>query len=377
MPLEVTQNKSILFIIYQTGVKGNGGVQSVTNVIQELASKHTVYVLTQSNSNFNLKWENAGATVVVKREKKNKLYNLVFRNLYVFFLLKRINVSTVHCNDIQSLMASFLGVKLSFKKLIFNKRAVKPEGATYPRSWNIVLPFVDHVIVLSKDMMHRVVKHFPVVKDKISYTYSIVDFNKFKPLDKNQLKEKLNLPSNKLIFGIVGRFEHIKQQDLFIEKCVATLPLEIKQKVMFYLIGDFEPVTNAYAKKCQDLVHANQLESLVQLLPYQARVEEWYNVFDWSLVVSDREGLARCMIESLSCGVPVISFDVSSAKEILEEARCGIVVKANDFNKFKNIIIEAVNNQFPYTEFKEKAVPLTRKLLSLENVVKQYEAHYN
>ena len=37
------------------------------------------------------------------------------------------------------------------------------------------------------------------------------------------------------------------------------------------------------------------------------------------------------MIESLACGTPVISFDVTSAREVLEQYDCGRVVEQGNY----------------------------------------------
>lgn len=370
-----TENKkSILFVIYQLAAKGNGGVQSITNIITELSHNYNIVVLTQSVTSFNQVWLDAGAEVIVKEEKRKGLLNIISRNMYVFFLLKKIKVTTVHCNDIQSLMTSFLGVKLSFKKLIFNKRGVKPENDKYPFSWNVALSCVDHVIVLSKDMMNRVIAHFPTLKNRISYSYSIVDFNRFKPMYKTDVRKKLGVVEDKLVVGIIGRFEPLKQQLKFIKETINLLPKETKAKTIFYMIGDFDPDKNEYSKACQQEVVVNNLEEVVKLLPFQTNVEDWYNAFDYTLVVSIREGLSRSMIESLSCGTPVISFDISSAREILEEGDCGIVV--HDFDEFKSLIVTISEENIGNIVFKDKALLTTRELLSLEKVVKQYSKHY-
>lgn len=370
-------SKSVLFVVYQLAAKGNGGVQSITNIITELSPFHKVIVLTQSTTNFNDVWAKAGAEVIVKEESRGGLLNIIFRNIYVFFLLKKINVSTVHCNDIQSLMTSFFGVKLSFKKLIFNKRGVKPENDKYPVSWNIILWFVDHVIVLSKDMMDRVVTHFPALKHKISYSYSIVDFNRFRPKLKTEIRNQLEVPVDKIVFGIVARFEPLKQQLRFIKETVSLLPEEVKSKAMFYMIGDFDPINNNYSRACKELVLINQLERIVKLLPFTPAVEDWYNVFDYTLVVSTREGLSRSMIESLSCGTPVLSFDISSAKEIIEERSCGLVIPRNNFKLLRNEIIQLVQSKKEYKGIKDVSINQAKELFSVEKVVKEYIRFYN
>lgn len=66
---------------------------------------------------------------------------------------------------------------------------------------------------------------------------------------------------------------------------------------------------------------------------YSSHVRDWYVAADVVVVPTRKEGLARCMIESLACATPVISFDVCSAREILENNGCGLVSRQGDYEQ--------------------------------------------
>ena len=60
-------------------------------------------------------------------------------------------------------------------------------------------------------------------------------------------------------------------------------------------------------------------------------------------MTSAREGLARAMIEALSSGTPVVSFDVCSARAVLGEG-CGVVVEAQDFEGLARVLSELIDD---------------------------------
>ncbi len=367
--------KSVLFVIYQTGIKGNGGVQSVTNIIKEIAPQNNIYILTQMETDFNTIWANAGARVIYRKPNKSHYINILLHNIYLFFLLRKLKVSIVHCNDIQSLVCSFLGSYSS--KLIFNMRAVKGPKETYTKTWSFVLNYVDHIIVLSKDMMLRVIDHFPVVKNKISFSYSIIDFNKFKKKDlPTDFFIKNGLDPRRNYIGVVGRFQEDKQQNLFLKNCVAKLDKDFRNQNHFLLIGDFNPKENSFAKECLDIIKNEHLSENVTVIDFQDFIEYWYNLFTITIVPSKAEGLARCMIESLSCETPVVSFDVSSAKEILEDGNCGKVIPQNDFEKMNEVIINLVLSTDELEKMAYNGRELMKSKFSTESVVKEYIKYY-
>jgi glycosyltransferase involved in cell wall biosynthesis len=88
----------------------------------------------------------------------------------------------------------------------------------------------------------------------------------------------------------------------------------------------FRVLQSGYARRCLETVRRLGLEEHARFHGFSDRVTEWYQACHIVLLASRREGLARCMIESLACGTPVVSFDACSAREVLEEHDCGRVV---------------------------------------------------
>lgn len=375
MSSSTANKKSVLFVIYQTGVKGNGGVQSITNIIKEISADNSIYILTQMQTEFNIIWEKAGAKVIYRKPNKIHHLNILLHNLFLFFLLRKLKVNIVHCNDIQSLVCSFAG---SFnKKMIFNMRAVKGPSDTYSRTWAFVLKYVDHTIVLSRDMMNRVQSHFPIVENKISYSYSVIDFDKFKSSKlEDDFYHKNNLNPDVNYIGVVGRFEDDKQQNLFLSKCVTKFDSEFRSKNHMLLIGDFKPSENPFAQECLEIIENNELEKFVTIINFQNNIQDWYNLFEVTVVPSKVEGLARCMIESLSCGTPVVSFDVSSSKEILLDNGCGVVVEQNDFEKLYKELDDLMCDDSKRLAYADKAEQTSRRLFCLKEVVQAYLDKY-
>ena len=55
-----------------------------------------------------------------------------------------------------------------------------------------------------------------------------------------------------------------------------------------------------------------------------------FKALDAIVIGSRNEGLARAMIEGMACGVPVVSFSVCSAREMLDDTAAGEVVLNGD-----------------------------------------------
>lgn len=370
----------VLFVIYQTGVKGNGGVQSVTKIIEGLSNDFETHVFTQLETPFNALWSKVGGVIsLLQLPDRNPLLKVIYyiiNNLKTFTYCLFNNIKVVHCNDIIALVNTCAGARLAGCRVIYNVRAVKPPGDPYSILWKFGLPFVNHTIVLSDDMSKRLVDHHPSLKNKISFEYSVVDFDLFKPIeDKKRLREKLELPLEDILIGIVGRFEKVKQQAEFIEYSFKNISKK-HPNVKLVLIGDFNPKVNHIALDCEDIVRKNSLEEKVLFFDFKQNIGEWYAAFDITVVASTEEGLARCMIESMSCGVPVVSFDVSSAREILENHQCGYVAELNDFNTLSEYIEFLIKDEEIRVALGIKSSVKAREIFNKNKVLNTYKNLY-
>ncbi|MEM7380597.1 MAG: glycosyltransferase family 4 protein, partial [Bacteroidota bacterium] len=95
-----------------------------------------------------------------------------------------------------------------------------------------------------------------------------------------------------------------------------------------------------------------------------------------TVVPTRREGLARCMIESLACGTPVVSFDVTSAREILEGYDCGVVIPQGRYKEMADAILRLLGDIQRYEVLSENGSKLASELFAVRQVINIYESIY-
>lgn len=381
------QQNRIIFFITQRG-KGNGGVESITYVIEKM-NIFLPTVITNMDLPVNERWRNAGAEVTywssftinspIKLPLLKHIYQLglwLLNNIRAYRTIRQLDSKVVHFNDIVALMFSGLGAKLAGAKVVFNIRDTKVEG--YNLKWKLHCFLSDKIIVLSKEMKKIVSFNLGINQksNKVSYIYSIVDCERFFPpsnFQKNILKSQLNISQDKIAIGYIASINSKKNQlDLIYnyKKLISNLP-----NSKLYLIGSFEPSINSYAESCQTAVQELKLENYISFVGYTSSIPDWYKAMDITIIVSHREGLARCMIESLACGVPVISFSVCSAKEILSEYNCGKVVPQGDYEQLFQAVTETLKNTDLYYRFQKNGLAVVNELFNQTNT-NYYEKIY-
>ncbi|MBA2851395.1 glycosyltransferase involved in cell wall biosynthesis [Methanococcus maripaludis] len=162
-----------------------------------------------------------------------------------------------------------------------------------------------------------------------------VDIDKFKPVNKEYVKKLKNISSNFLIC-YVGSLIKIKRVDRLIK---ISNELSKDYNIDLLIIGDGP--------------ERNNLENLVSTLGMKnvkfqgavpnEEIPEYISMSDVLALTSESEGLPTVLVESMSCGVPVITLDVGGVKDIVKNGINGFVV--NDKEEFKEKLIKYIENE--------------------------------
>ena len=372
----------VLFVVTQSGARANGGVESITQVIERLRGVRPL-VVTQAETAFNRRWREARARVSVWPMPSLGVASLVKNNLRAFRLVRAAGCRVVHCNDIHALWQTAFGARLAGAAVVFNVRNVKPEGAAYGRRWRLARRLSTRQLVLSKEMCEALARRLGVgekgaARARLQHIYSAVDTNKFSPVDgarRAALREKLGIGPDCFAVGVVAAFEPRKGQLEFIRESVPRLLRQVP-RARVYFVGDFDVERSAYARLCLEEAGKAGVAERVSFVGYAEGVSEWFRALDVVAVPSRNEGLARCMIEAVACGAPVVSFEVCSAREILERRDCGVVVPSGNQEAFAQALARLASDEGERTRLGARGAAAARELFDPAEVVRAYERLY-
>lgn len=377
------QKQPIIFFITQTR-PGNGGVESITFVIESLKDFVPI-IITNMELPINQRWRDSGAEVqywplfTIFSPMKFPILKLIyklglwfFNNFRSYREVRQLNCKVVHFNDIQGITIGGLGAKLAGASIIFNIRDTKIDKNLYNLkhiNWIIASRLSDKIVVLSKEMRSVWSKTLRLKnKNKITYIYSTINTKLFQPVsadEKKAIRKKLGIPLNTIAIGYIASVTPKKNQLNLINNGARLLKQSLPE-ARLYLVGSFNS-GNIYAQDCQKALCKEGVNNVVSLVGHSSSVQEWYQAMDVNIVVSVREGLARCMIESLACGIPVVSFPVCSAQEILLEYNCGMVVEMENYSQLIHGLVRILNDQDLYSMYRKNSFTIASKLFTLNN----------
>ncbi|MCE3295898.1 MAG: hypothetical protein K0R65_1612 [Crocinitomicaceae bacterium] len=184
--------------------------------------------------------------------------------------------------------------------------------------WSCPLPF------LAKQV--ETMTRFP--KERIRIIPSGIDLNALSISDSQaEAREKLELPANMFLFGLIGRFDPQKGQLLLLEAAMKA------QNTDFGIVFLGEPTKNegaAYYRELQGFITQNQLEKRVFIRGFRKDIATFYRAIDWFVMASKAETFGMVTIEAMACGTPTLGSNAGGTPEILEHGKLGALFQTLD-----------------------------------------------
>jgi len=365
----------VLFVILQSGPLANGGLQSIGEVMVRLRN-HRPIVLTNVDSIVSRSWRDAGIDVKIVREEASKGFKrnpvgtvLTYRRFRraVADIIASTGARLVHANDPLSFQLSVIAAKRSGTRIVLNLRDTLDPWRRPPRlKFRTIFGAADHVFYLSHDMAERWRQIAGNAMHACSITYSIVDPKRFPP-------SPIPDPEKPVVL-VAGAFCPKKGQLPFIRYVVPSLAA---RGIETWFAGDFKPEMDAYAEECAEAAAPNA--DYVRFLGYRADLANIIAQASVIAVPSRHEGLMRGMIEAMSCGRPVVSYDVCSAREVLLEISggAGAVVERGYYLAMADALIHYVTNRSAQAKAGAAGSATARVLFDPWTVVRKYEQIYD
>ena len=164
-----------------------------------------------------------------------------------------------------------------------------------------------------------------------------VDTDEFSPEPKSSARSTLGIQHNGKIVVSCGRLRQIKGWDLALQAFQIAQKSLPNMKLIF--VGDGEDKSALKA-----MSHKLRISDSVEVTGAVAssQVVRYLNAADLFVVSSHREGWSLAMLEALACGKPIVSTDVSGARQMIKDGQNGYVIPDRDPNKFADGMIRAM-----------------------------------
>jgi glycosyltransferase involved in cell wall biosynthesis len=173
--------------------------------------------------------------------------------------------------------------------------------------------------------------------------YPPYDANRFYPnrygdskdVTKN-LRESLNLPTDRLIIGSVGRLQSWKGFETIIN-AISVLHQE-RRDLHCLLVGakhEFEP---QYEDRLRAIINRLGIQDRVTLVGAQRDVKSWMSAMDVFVHAAEREPFGIVVTEAMALGLPVIASIPGGPEEVITHGVDGLLVTSNSVEELAQAI---------------------------------------
>jgi len=172
-------------------------------------------------------------------------------------------------------------------------------------------------VVTVSEALKREAQALGIESGRISVLRNGVDLERFRPLDRPTIRERLSLAGP--VWLAVGNLVELKGVHV-------TLGALAKAPDAVLLIAGEGPE----AARLRQLASEWGVEARVRFLGNvaHAQLPEYYNAADVLMLASSREGMPNVVLESLACGTPVVVAPFAGAAELIKTPEAGGIADA-------------------------------------------------
>lgn len=204
-----------------------------------------------------------------------------------------------------------------------------------------------------------------------------LDTKFWKPISKKKSKQFFRIPEKTRVIGFssLGKDNHfLKGKDLFSSAINKIKPTN--QKLAVLSIGD-----------SNNLIGINDNIETFKFPRFENNnnLKKFYNALDLIVVPSRMEAFGQVASEALSCGIPVVSFNIGGLKDIVIHKKNGYLAKSfdsndlakgieyilnlrkNNYKKISTNSIKISKNKFSYNIIGNEYLKLYKKILKENN----------
>jgi len=299
---------------------------------------------------------------------------IIILTAYFYILFKRLKFDIIHAYFL--FFPGYLGTKLGnlFKKPIVVTAMGSDVNVLYSKSIYgktfkpsaiekimITLEKADLIIGKSNYLKKRII-NLGISENKVVVVNNGVCKDKFHLFDtsgavlKGKKKTVLyvgNLYAEKGLEQLLGAVEILSRK---------------RNDVSLVVIGD-----GPFRKELLKLIERLQLKKFVRMegQKYHEEIPKWINMSDVVCLPSYNEGFPNVLLESISCGRPVVASNVGGIPEIIDDSGLGILVPPKDTEKLAWALDEALDR-----EWDRKMIAKSGARFYWENILPKFDELY-
>jgi glycosyltransferase involved in cell wall biosynthesis len=198
----------------------------------------------------------------------------------------------------------------------------------------------DSMIVVTKQDIQKGLKYHIGQPTQYHLIRSAIPLDEFNPdmYKKEQIRAELGIPANAPVLGNVGRFSPQKNPLDWV--LVAGIVAKEMPECYFLLVGDGPLKTEVI-----EAITNEGITNRVILTGLRRDAAKMMSAMDIFLLTSLWEGLPRVIPQAMCMGIPVVSYQIDGALEVIEQGINGFIFPTGDVKSVANTCIELLRDE--------------------------------
>jgi len=242
-----------------------------------------------------------------------------------FAILRNANVKILQTSDTKDLNFAAL-VKRFSKDTIKLIHVQHMQTGIKKKSFlhKFIFSKIDIWISPLKMLAEQTLEKTTITKNQIQIIPHCLNTGKFYKRIENA-REKLNVPKDVFVYGIIGRIDRQKRQDYAVK---AFSKIKNREQSMLLFVGDAtKNENNNFYNELLKLSKELEIEDRIIFRNFMEDVETAYSAIDCFILTTPTETYGMVTLEAMASRVPVIGSDSGGTVEILDNGKCGLLYK--------------------------------------------------
>ena len=228
---------------------------------------------------------------------------------------------------------------------------------------------VDQVLTVSSKLSERMSREIGFPLNRIRTIRNGVDLSRFHPRSKFEACRRLDLDTERVVIGTVGRLVPVKNQALLLDATAILVRRGLP--VVTVLVGN-GPLRHELESQAERL----GIVPCVRFLGERADVEHVMAAFDVFALTSVSEGLSNTIQEAMATGLPVVATRVGGADELIDDGTTGLLIPSGDVEALASALASLITSGDRRTAIGLAGLARARAEFSLDRMLREYEEVY-